>query len=84
MKIFRFVKKIFLIGRTIVSDFTNANSLNCFSMKNQECKIRPQILNPIFYPSSIKISKCSGMIHSSSKWSIYKNLCSWYFKKFKC
>ena len=72
MKIFRFVKKIFLIGRTIVSDFTNANSLNCISMKNQECKIRPQILNvninnPIFYPSSIKISKYSGMIHSSSK-----------------
>ena len=72
MKIFRFVKKIFLIGRTIVSDFTNANSLNCISMKNQECKIKPQILNvninnPIFYPSSIKISKCSGMIHGSSK-----------------
>ena len=72
MKIFRFVKKIFLIGLTIVSDFTNANSLNCISMKNQECKIRPQILNvninnPIFYPSSIKISKCSGMIHVSSK-----------------
>ena len=72
MKIFRFVKKIFLIGLTIVSDFTNANSLNCISMKNQECKVRPQILNvninnPIFYPSSIKISKCSGMIHSSSK-----------------
>ena len=41
-------------------------------MKNQECKIRPQILNvninnPIFYPSSIKISKYSAMIHSSSK-----------------
>ena len=72
MKIFRFIKKIFLIGLTIVSDFTNANSLNCISMKNQECKIRPQILNvninnPIFYPSSIKISKYSGMIHSSSK-----------------
>ena len=34
-------------------------------MKNQECKIRPQVINinsnnPIFYPFSIKINKCSG------------------------
>ena len=65
MKIFRFVKKVFFIGLTILSDFTNANSpLNCISMKNQECKARPQIVNvnsnnPIFYSFSIKTSKCS-------------------------
>ena len=34
-------------------------------MKNQECKIRPEIINvnsnePIFYLFSIKTSKCSG------------------------
>ena len=34
-------------------------------MKNQECKTRPQVINvnsnnPIFYPVSIKISKCCG------------------------
>ena len=34
-------------------------------MKNQECKVRPEIINvnsnnPIFYPFSIKINKCSG------------------------
>ena len=34
-------------------------------MKNQECKTRPQIINinrnnPIFYPFSTKINKCSG------------------------
>ena len=34
-------------------------------MKNQECKIRPEIINvnsnePIFHPFSIKTSKCSG------------------------
>ena len=33
-------------------------------MKNQECKTRPQVINvnsnnPILYPFSIKISKCS-------------------------
>ena len=39
MKIFRFVKKVFFIGLTILSYFANANSpLTCISMKNQECK----------------------------------------------
>ena len=70
MKIFGFVKKVFFIGLTILSSFTNANSLNaiplsCISMKNQECKVRPEIINvnsnePVFYPFSIKTSKCSG------------------------
>ena len=66
MKTFRFVQKVFFVGLTILSEFTNANSLlNCISMKNQECKTRHQIVNvnsnnPIFYPFSIKISKCSG------------------------
>ena len=65
MKIFRFVQKVFFIGLTISSDFTNVSSLSCISMINQECKTRPQIVNvnsnnPIFYPFSIKISKCCG------------------------
>ena len=63
MKLFRFVKKVFFLQLTILSNFTN--ELDCISMKNQECKTRPQIVNvnsnnPIFYPFSIKISKCSG------------------------
>ena len=34
-------------------------------MNNQECKVRPKIVdvssnNPIFYPFSIKIIRCSG------------------------
>ena len=41
------------------------NSLMCISMKNQECKVRPQIVTvntnePVFFPFSIKTSKCSG------------------------
>ena len=44
MKIFRFVQKVFFIGLTILSDFTNANSLSCISMINQECKTRPKLL----------------------------------------
>ena len=67
---FRFVKKVFFVGLTILSNFTiviplNAIQLNCISMKNQECKTRLQIVNvnsnnPTFYPFTIKTSKCSG------------------------
>ena len=50
MKIFGFVQKVFFIGLTILSGFTNVNSLNatplsCISMNNQECKTRPQVIN---------------------------------------
>ena len=43
----------------------NVNSLECLSMNNQECKIRPEIINlntnePLFYPYSIKINRCKG------------------------
>ena len=34
MKIFGFVKKLFFVGLTILSDFTNVSSLSCISMKN--------------------------------------------------
>ena len=51
MKIFSFVKKCFVLGVAVLSSITNA--LDCISMKNQECKIRPEIVNinsnnPIF------------------------------------
>ena len=41
----------------------NVNPLKCVSMNNQECKIRPEIINlntnePLFYPYSIIINKC--------------------------
>ena len=65
MKIFRFVKKLFFIGLTVLSDFTKVNSLSFISMNNQECKTRPQFVNvngdePVFFPFSIETSKCSG------------------------
>ena len=66
MKIFRFVQKVFFLGITVLSNFTNASSsLSCISIKNQECETRPEVINinsdnPIFYPFSIKINKCSG------------------------
>ena len=65
MKIFGFVKKVLFVGLTILSTFTNVNSLSCISMSSQECKTRPQVVNvngdePVFFPFSIKTSKCSG------------------------
>ena len=62
---FVFVKKIFYIGSLFLSCLVSTTSLNCISMKNQECKVRSEIINvnsngPIFYPFSIKTSKCSG------------------------
>ena len=69
MKIFRFAKKVFFIGLTILSDFRNASSLSCVSVINQECKTRPQFVNvngdePVFFPFSIETSKCSGICNN--------------------
>ena len=58
-----FIKKCFFTGLAFLSTFTGVNSLSCISMNNQECKVRPQIANgddPVFFPFSIKTSKCSG------------------------
>ena len=41
---FGFIKKVFFMGLTIISGFTNANTLSCISMNNQECKARPEEL----------------------------------------
>ena len=62
---FRFIKEIFISTMMFFGSLSNVNSLECISMKNQECKVRPQIVdvssnNPIFYPFSVKIDKCSG------------------------
>ena len=61
MQIFRLIKKVFFLALTILSNFTNA--LDWLSIKNQECKVRSEIINvssnnPIFNP--FKINKCSG------------------------
>ena len=62
---FEFVKKCFFTGLALLSTLTSISSLSCVSMNNQECKVRPQIVNvnsdePVFYPFSIKTNKCSG------------------------
>ena len=44
-------------------NLSNLNSSKCITMSNQECKVRPEIVNvnsnePTFYPYSVKINKC--------------------------
>ena len=62
----RSVKQIFNWATIFFScNVLNVNSLEYISMSNQECKVRPEIINvnsdePSFYPYSVKINKCSG------------------------
>ena len=60
----KFIKKAFAVITTFFN-LSYVNSLECISMNNQECKARPKIINvkydePVFYPDSIKVNKCSG------------------------
>ena len=62
---FVFIKKVFHIGSLFLSSLVITAPLSCISMNNQACKLRPGIVNvnsnePLFYPFSIKTSKCSG------------------------
>ena len=61
---FSFVIKVLVLGITVLSS-SIIDVLNCVSMNNQECKVRPKIMdtnsnNPMFYPFSSKVNKCSG------------------------
>ena len=62
---FKFIKKIFISTMIYFGSLSNVNPLKRMSLNNQECKVRPEIVNvnrdePVFYPFSIKTSKCSG------------------------
>ena len=77
---FGFVKKVFFVGLTILASFTNANLLSYISTNNQEFKTRPQVVNvngyePVFFPFSIKTSKCIGSCNNINH-PYAKNLCS--------
>ena len=76
---FEFIKKVFVVAMTFF-DFNelSVNSLECISMKNQECKVREKVINvntnsPVFYPFSVKVNKCSGNWNNIS--DPYARLC---------
>ena len=62
---FEFIKQMFTPVIMLSSILSSINLLKCILMNNQKCKVRPEIVNvnskePIFYPYSIRTSKCSG------------------------
>ena len=68
---FRFIKQIFISALMYFGNLSSVNPLECISMKNQECKVRPEIIDinsndPIFYSFSIKTNKCSGNYNNIS------------------
>ena len=61
----KFIKQIFVSAMMFFGSLSSVNPLECVAISNQECKVRPKIVNvnsnePLFYSFSIKISKCSG------------------------
>ena len=73
-----FIKNCIFPGLAFLSILTDINSLSCISMSNQECKVRTQIVNvnneePLFFPFSIKTSKCSGSCNNIN--NPYAKLC---------
>ena len=68
---FKFIKQIFISTMMLFGSLSNVNPLECISMNNEECRVRPEIVNvnsnePIFYPFSIKTSKCSGSCNNNN------------------
>ena len=56
---------MFFTGLLVSSNLVSTTPVRCISMNNQNCKVRPEVINinsnePVFYPFSIKTSKCSG------------------------
>ena len=75
---FEFIKQIFISSLMFSGNLSSVNPLECISMKNQECKVRHEIANinsndPIFYPFSIKINKCSGNCNGIN--DLYAKIC---------
>ena len=61
-----FIKNVLVVAMTIFSfNVLSVNSLERISMKNQECKVREEVINvninnPVFHPCSANVNKCSG------------------------
>ena len=61
------LRKLITTVITFFNLFLSANSLECISMNNQECKARPKIIDinnnePVFYPYSIKVKNAAEAV----------------------
>ena len=69
---FVFIKKVFFTAMTFFNfSGLSVNSLKCISMKIQAFKVREEVINvntnnPVFYPFSVKVNKCSGNCNNIS------------------
>ena len=75
---FRFIRVFFTAMAYFNLDPLNVYFLECASMNNQECKIRPEIFNvntnePMLYPYCITINKCKGSCNAIN--DPYAKLC---------
>ena len=76
---FGFIKKMFIAAVTfLIPNVLNVNSLECISMNNQECRARTKMIDnnanePVLYPYSIKVNKCSGNCNNIN--NPYAKLC---------
>ena len=76
---FGFMKQIFVSTMMFFGcNLSSVNPLECVSMNNQECKVRPEIVNvnsdePVFFPFSIRTSKCCGSFNNIN--DPYAKLC---------
>ena len=57
-KMFKFIKQIVISTVMLFGILSNVYPSECVSMKNQKCKVRPEVINvnskePIFYPYNI-------------------------------
>ena len=74
-----FVKQIFVLAMMFFRcNVSSVNPLKRVSLSNQECRIRPEIINtnsnePSCYPYSVKINKCSGNFNNIK--NSYTKLC---------
>ena len=62
IRMFKFIRKIFVSALMFFDDLSSVNPLECVSMSKQKCKVKPEIVNvnsnePLFYPFSIRTSK---------------------------
>ena len=75
---FAFTKKVFFTELAYLWTSASVNLLSCISMNNQEFKVIKQVLNlngdePVFFPFSVKTSKCSGSCNNVN--NQYAKLC---------
>ena len=65
MKMFGFIKKIFLTGLTVLSylNLSSATSLSCISMNNQQCKVRSEIVLLVLKQVNAVVAVTISMIY---------------------